>query len=447
MVVVWLRRLAAWSRLVLQEPSPAGSHALQNRRYLTAFLRQRPDTRRAGPGAKPAGCASRRGQEASRRRRGLVLVGPVPPPHTGQSVAFQIVIDGFSKCDLDVCIVDIASRATARRDGSASVGRVLDYLVVLWSYVRAVCRPTQAIYVTIAQSRLGGLRDLLMVAVARLAGHRIVLHLHGGNFGTYFDSLGRGARWLTRSYLRRAAAVIVLAECLKSQFLFDGLVYSRLRVVHNAAADAPGADCVVDRQPPGSGPVVVLYMSNLIASKGYLDVLDAASILASRHPGKFRFEFCGAFMVSGEGGSFATPEDAAADFRTRTVRADLAGCVVYRGVVTGAEKRALLSKAHVMVLPTYYENEGEPICLIEAMSWGLVSVVTRHRAIPELMGDEGAVYVEAQRPCEVARALERLAVDTASFKRHSGAARARYLSRHTTAAHVRALGEVLGIEA
>lgn len=59
--------------------------------------------------------------------------------------------------------------------------------------------------------------------------------------------------------------------------------------------------------------------------------------------------------------------------------------VAYRGALRSEEVLPTLSKYDVLLLPTFWENEGYPGIIIEAMSLGIPSIATRWRGIPELI--------------------------------------------------------------
>ena len=59
--------------------------------------------------------------------------------------------------------------------------------------------------------------------------------------------------------------------------------------------------------------------------------------------------------------------------------------VEYRGVVHGDEKIDLFSEASLFILPTNYNNEGQPVSIIEAISFGLPIISTQYRAIPDML--------------------------------------------------------------
>ena len=59
----------------------------------------------------------------------------------------------------------------------------------------------------------------------------------------------------------------------------------------------------------------------------------------------------------------------------------------YRGVLEPGEVRSTLSNYDVLLLPTYYEGEGHPGIIIEAMSLGIPSIATRWNSIPEVITD------------------------------------------------------------
>ena len=51
--------------------------------------------------------------------------------------------------------------------------------------------------------------------------------------------------------------------------------------------------------------------------------------------------------------------------------------------IAGDEKEKLYSEADIFLLPTYYLGEGQPISIIEALSYGLPVISTNFRGIPE----------------------------------------------------------------
>jgi glycosyltransferase involved in cell wall biosynthesis len=88
------------------------------------------------------------------------------------------------------------------------------------------------------------------------------------------------------------------------------------------------------------------------------------------------------------------------------------------GFLGGEEKWAALREADVFCFPTYYENESQPVNLIEAMAHGLPVVTTRWRSIPECMPVGYAGLIEPRRPDLVAEALVSVLVeDGGRFRR------------------------------
>jgi glycosyltransferase involved in cell wall biosynthesis len=57
--------------------------------------------------------------------------------------------------------------------------------------------------------------------------------------------------------------------------------------------------------------------------------------------------------------------------------------VYFAGWVTGTAKKELLTRANIFVLPSY--NEGLPVSVLEAMSWGIPVIATTAGGIPDLV--------------------------------------------------------------
>jgi hypothetical protein len=197
-----------------------------------------------------------------------LLIGPLPPPVTGQSVAFSLLANALTK-DRPVQTVNLSELAE-RRDQKFTLARSLQMLQLATSMLGTM-RHVSAVYITIAQSRLGFIRDALFILVARLWRRPVIAHLHGGNYARYYDSEPPLMRLLIRGTLLRLSRLIVLSDRLRSDFDFLGPGFAaRLRVVSNASPVPIGSP----RKAP-RGELRLLYLSNLLAEKGYLDCVDA----------------------------------------------------------------------------------------------------------------------------------------------------------------------------
>src|SRR5207245_2656495 len=101
-------------------------------------------------------------------------------------------------------------------------------------------------------------------------------------------------------------------------------------------------------------------------------------------------------------------EEEEAEFRARIAADDLtkpALAVTYAGFVSGAEKTKLLRESDCLCFPTYYHAESFGLVVVEAMAFGMAIVVTRWRAIPEILPLEHSGFVPPRNPQETAATL------------------------------------------
>src|SRR5882757_10294661 len=87
------------------------------------------------------------------------------------------------------------------------------------------------------------------------------------------------------------------------------------------------------------------------------------------------------------------------------VQLEYAEFIEYAGFVSGERKERLFKEADLFCFPTYYENENQPVNLIEAMAFGLPILTTRWRSIPELFPANYPGLVEIRSPEQISRAL------------------------------------------
>ena len=311
-------------------------------------------------------------------------------------MAFKIIVDWLKENNTQVKIVNIANRNILGENRNNYLNRIIDYTLVAFQLIIYCFYGKSIVYIQTSQSKMGFLRDKLIVSISKFFGAKVIGHLHGGNYSQFYEEQSIVYKKAIKNFLLDFDKTIVLSSNLKPMFDFQPLMRHRIITVPNGVGE-------IDTQMKGKSianygkenPIQLLYLSNLIESKGYLIFLEALKILKENGI-FFQANFCGLFRAENDHSSYDSPEHAEADFLSRIDAYQLNASVHYLGLVRGLAKEDLLAKAHFFVLPTAYTNEGQPLSIIEAMSQGCVVVSTNYRAIPEMIqhGVDGLLIKE-----------------------------------------------------
>jgi glycosyltransferase involved in cell wall biosynthesis len=179
---------------------------------------------------------------------------------------------------------------------------------------------------------------------------------------------------------------------------------ARLRVrQHLTAGGTPGSK---DWQSagPDANQIKVLFLAHCTREKGLFDTLAGVAIAnqtLSRQRSKLEF-------VLTVAGTFPRSQEQA-EFEELIRRPEWKDRCRYAGFLAGEAKHQALLEADVFCFPTFYQNEGQPVNIIEALAFGLPVVATRWRALPELLPAGYPGLVEPHQPAQLAEALLALA--------------------------------------
>lgn len=304
-------------------------------------------------------------------RMKALFIGPLPDPVTGQSLACQVFLEALqTHCEVQVVNLSKASF----KQGVDSASRVREVLQII-RQVRSLQGSADVIYFTISESLAGNAKDLLIYAVCFARLRKMVVHLHGG---AGMRELMRG-RWgwlrrLNAFFLRRLGAVVVLGE--RHRDVFAGAAPAeRIHVVPNFAQDELFASReAIEAKFSQLHPLRLLFLSNLLPGKGYIELLRAFAALEPAVRESLRIDFAGGFE---------------SEPAKRAFLAEIApfAQLQYHGTVRGEQKRALFAAAHVFCLPTYYPYEGQPISILEAYASGCAVITTDHSGIFDTFAD------------------------------------------------------------
>lgn len=409
----------------------------------------------------------------------LLVFAHVPPPHHGQSYMVKLMLDGFggdhrhpapgparvSPFGIECYHVDARLSQRLEHIGDVRVAK----LVALIGYcLQAIwCRyrhgVTNLYYIPGPGKRSAVYRDWVVMLLCRPFFDRVVLHWHAAGMGKWLErAVQSRARSFTYERMREVDLSVVLSQF--NRLDAEKLCARRVEIVGNGIPD-PCPDYAATLQQkrrarrdarakllagtPLSPETVaaaggdaevfrILYLAHCTREKGLFDTIEAVALVnlalvASRSPVQIELTVAGDFMEQAE----------RRQFDARIARPDLQNAagkpvVTYAGFVSGQSKTRALAEADCFCFPTFYYAESFGLVLAEAMAFGVPSVTTRWRSIPELYPADYPGLVDPQSPPQIAAKLrEMLTLDL------SDGLRRRFEERYTLDQHLRALANAL----
>jgi len=361
---------------------------------------------------------------------------------TGVALAFDLLIQGLERGEVKHRIVDATFSGMVSKSGAFAVGRALETIcVIAWVWWDLLF--CQVYYATMSTSSVGFIRDYLTIGFAKLLDRRTVLHLHGGGFEDFYVSQRPWLQRLIRANLKRTDCIIVLGELLQEQFYCVGdFVKPKLVVVVNGltlGVDEPVAESKTLKE---GQRVELLYLSSLMPSKGFFDVLQSMAFLEEGSPGSYHLNLCGFFVDAKTETAVEVHDDAT--LHAYIARCGLQECVTYHGQVLGEAKHEQFAQAHIFLLPTSYPWEGQPLSIIEALAYSVPVISCHHKGIPELIADgETGRFVEPKAPQSIAEAVLEMTTSPEEYTRLSTTARAHYEAHFKREVHLKKLISVI----
>jgi glycosyltransferase involved in cell wall biosynthesis len=355
---------------------------------------------------------------ASRKKLRVLVLGPLPPPYHGVATYTR---DLLASRDLDgVELIHV--NTSDQRDDTKNIGKWdaenVRVGVSSLAELGSLCQRSDAplVYLPISQNVPAFLRDALYIMEGYTWNKRVVIHLHGGFFKTFYAEQNAAFRGMASVALKRVSGAIVLGEKLRGMFS-PYIPDEKVFVVENGVPDCGPAG---PRKPEAYS--TLLYMSTLTRTKGLLELIQALAILrGSSSDVKLR--------VAGEW----QEESFRIDCMSAVDRLGLREHISFSGNVVGDLKREFLSSGSIFCLPTRYPYEGQPLAILEAMASGLAVLSTDRGVISETVvdGQTGRVLPEDSSPENIAVALSDMLSDRTKLEAYACAGRKRYLERYT----------------
>ena len=345
----------------------------------------------------------------------ILFILHYPPPIHGSSIVGKQIMD----CELinNTFNCEYVNLTTSHnvdqigKKGLIKYIRALNiYLVVLF---KLIIQRYDMCYLAITVTKGGILKDSPLVFLSKIFCKRVIIHQH--NKG------------------------VSLFQNLKFFNLIYRLVYKNVKVVLLSWHLYPDVSKYVNKKdvyicPNGVKPIdeiklnkslneipQILFLSNLIESKGCYVLLEACKILNDKGL-VFNCNFVGA----------ASKEISKEEFNQQIELRGLSKNTFYIGPKYGEDKKYIFEKSDIFVFPTFYQKETFGLVNIEAMQFSLPVVSTFEGGIPDVVEDNVSGFlIQGKDAIALAEKLEILLLDSDLRIQMGEAGKEKYLKLFT----------------
>ncbi|PRP67781.1 glycosyltransferase family 4 protein [Nonlabens agnitus] len=305
-----------------------------------------------------------------KKNKTFVLIGPVPPPVTGNNlvnveVARVIKSDGWKLRSIDMEI---------NRKLDQTIGKFTWYkLAIFKRYLKLhYILSSNIVYCSIGQSFLGIVKYAPFIILASALGKEKVVHLHGNALKDNYESFNKLQKVISRHLLSKFDKAIVLSCSMKANFT-PFLKENQISVCWNFSPVQPIKSTVKTRKR-----INILFLSNLLPAKGIETFLDAVeNLIASDH--KINIKIAGA---------------ASTDRLDILKRIETNQQIEYCGVVADDKKSELYNWADIFCMPTLNKQEGQPLVILEALSHGCYIIASDVPGISDVLSPKNGELIE-----------------------------------------------------
>ena len=302
----------------------------------------------------------------------------MPPIITGQSLITESIYNLLSNRKAQIHLIELNEK------NKNFMNNIFIHLILISKILRLSYSFNNIVYLPAARSISGFFRNAFIIIISKIFGHKIVMHFHCGDYNEFLIKNGKYFILINKFIYKKVDFFIILGASLIKNY---DILYNN----HTKVVIIPNG-IMINKKLPNIAfqdqTINILFLSNLIESKGYLDLLEAIKILVNeRGFHNIKCFFCGIFLDSSDNHYFKNKNDAKSFFFNFINDNNLSNNIIYKGLVTGIEKHDILVNSDIFILPTYYSTEAQPLSILEALSYGKIVIATPHRAIPDMVID------------------------------------------------------------
>lgn len=226
-------------------------------------------------------------------------------------------------------------------------------------------------------------RATIIIKICKIFRKKVILHSHASRFKDFYNESNNKTKIL--NILKTADKLVVLSNSWKEWFQSIGIDKKSIVILNNIT-DFPQ----IKEQDNNDNKLHLLFLGLLGKRKGIFDIIKSISDYRADFNNRLIFKI---------GGNTHEKE-----LLYAIKQYGIEDLVEFEGWVTGKKKINLLNWANAYILPSY--NEGLPIGILEAMSYGCAIIASPVGGIPEVVENGyNGFLVEPGNTKDIAKAI------------------------------------------
>lgn len=244
------------------------------------------------------------------------------------------------------------------------------------------------------------IRKYIVYKIAKKNNKKVITHMHGAEFGEYYENASDFIKSKVLKLLKGSDYVLTLGENWNKYV--TNMNEDINSVILKNSVEVPNVNVVLKEHIFN-----ILFLAVIEKRKGIYELVESAKLLIDMYKGNKKFKF----IIAGSG----TEET---NVKKIIKQYNIEEYFEFKGWVNDDIKKDLLKNSHLFILPSY--NEGLPVAILEAMSYGLPIISTDVGSINEAVKNgKNGYLLDSVNPYELSIKMVELINDTERWSQMS----------------------------
>jgi glycosyltransferase involved in cell wall biosynthesis len=214
------------------------------------------------------------------------------------------------------------------------------------------------------------MRKMILINICHYLNVKTIYHIHGSEFHLFYEKYNKGD--IIKNTINKADLLITLSNSWKNYFSLitdERKIFILNNMINNVNLNK--------NYSKNRSILKLLFLGRIGNRKGIFDLLEAI---------RDRQDYLHDKIILYVGGDGETER-----LLELIERYEIQRFVQFEGWISGERKKALLANCDIYILPSY--NEGLPLSILEAMSYGMPIISTTVGGIPEVVANNESGFL------------------------------------------------------